>query len=282
MKKILLIGSAGYIGSYLVTRLAHNYDVTGVDKKDGLFDHDNFDFIKSAYQDLDVGFFKQFDHILYFAGISSVPMANQDPENTIKENLFDLYELSKKCKQSHVIYASSGSVYANLQSADSLSFTATENIHNAYDASKLALDLVIDFGGSNYNALRLGTVSGWSPNLRKELIFNSMCISAIENGVVNISSPNTYRSILFLDDLYNIVNLIMTKTTPIKKIPCLSYSGTIGQIGQEIASFFDAKLNISKEVTTGYSFVLKNILDDFSPHSSLKAQCAEFRENYEK
>ena len=109
-----------------------------------------------------------------------------------------------------------------------------------------------------------------------------MCISAIENGVVNISSPNSYRSILFLDDLYSIVNQIITNRPSIKKIPCLSYSGTIGQIGQEIASFFDAKLNISKEVTTGYSFVLKNALDDFFPGSSLKIQCNKFRKNYEQ
>lgn len=34
MKKILLIGSSGYIGSYLVAKLIHNYQVTGVDKKD--------------------------------------------------------------------------------------------------------------------------------------------------------------------------------------------------------------------------------------------------------
>ena len=46
----------------------------------------------------------------------------------------------------------------------------------------------------------MGTVCGYSPRLRPELIFN-VNISALENNLINVTNKKSLRTILFLDDL---------------------------------------------------------------------------------
>ena len=49
-------------------------------------------------------------------------------------------------------------------------------------------------------SLRKGTISGYSPRMRFDLIVNTMFKSAMRDGVININNPSIWRPILSIED----------------------------------------------------------------------------------
>jgi nucleoside-diphosphate-sugar epimerase len=272
--KILLIGSQGYIGTYLYEKFAqYGYEIHGIDLNGSKNRDQNL--LVQKYQNLDVNFLSKYSIVLFFAGVSSVKSANDNPMYTIEQNTIDMWNFAKLCDDARVrlIYASSGSVYAD--NTGNLLFTASETTLNSYDASKLAFDLVVRYANANALGLRMGTVSGWSMKIRPELIFNSMCISAIEKKKIYVSNPQNYRSILFLDDLFSILLRLLNEVNVLGQIPCSSYSGTIGQIAAAIANHFSAEVELLDGNST-YSFALKKSSFDSVIPPSLDEECNQF------
>lgn len=262
MMKILLIGGCGYIGTYLHERLnSSTFDITVCD----LLRRGNplgIKLIECDYASLDSKFLKQFDAVVWFAGHSSVQQSKLDPQGAIANNCLNLFALAKKisCK-TKFIYASSGSLYSTKQ-AD-LYKPAKENelvkipYQNAYDISKFAFDYLAENFLENYYGLRMGTISGYSPNIRCELVFNAMNLSAVLNGKVHVKNKESFRSILFLDDLYLLIEKILLENPEPGIYNAGSVSSTIGEFAKEIAKTWNADV-IDEGDSETYSFILDN------------------------
>jgi hypothetical protein len=102
-----------------------------------------------------------------------------------------------------------------------------------------------------------------------------MCASAIEKKKIFVANAHNYRSILFLDDLFEILKRVLLDNNCVGQIPCSSYSGTIGQIASAIATHFLADI-VLLENTSTYSFALKKSQFDSLFPPSLQKECENF------
>ena len=289
LMNILLIGGCGYIGCYLYDRLERaGFAVTVVDQLKrgnplGLI------VIQDDYANLDNDFVAQFDAVLWFGGHSSVGEAMIDPDGAVANNCLNLFSFAKRVPaQTKLIYASSGSLYSTKSVPvvpTSESSLASIPSQNAYDISKFAFDYLAKSFLGDFYALRMGTLSGWSPNLRPELVFNAMNVSAVTTGRVHLKNSDSHRTILFLSDLWALVRkLLITKQQPgVYNAGSLSFK--MGELAHGIASTWNAQVMYEGDSDT-YSFLLdttrmKAICGNDLGSTDLSQRCREFIGQYE-
>ena len=283
--KVLLIGAAGYIGSYLTQALSNVYQIDVCDYLDIELDRSRH--YKMDYRNLSAKDINEYSWVLWFAGHSSVPKSLNDPIGALYNNNIGLIEFFQKTlpKKTKIIYASTGSLYS--KSGPVLkSSTETDQVYpsaNAYDISKFAFDYLAPNYFDNFYGLRMGTLSGFSKKLRPELIFNKMNIDAMKRGgVVNIANPQNSRSLLFLSDLLEIIKLIIEKNPDPGFYNAASVSNSIENFAIEIAKYYKAELNYLPD-SPSYSFALncRKLIDvGFKPETNITYQIVKFQQEY--
>jgi len=263
-KKILLVGGCGYIGSFLHGKLREadcSVVVCDLLKRGNPM---NIEILNKDYVELDESELKDYDAVLWFAGHSSVEQSTNDPDGALKNNCLNLYSFAKRLPVStKLIYASSASLYSR-KDIDVTTTSSEKSLiaipsQNPYDISKFAFDYIAHGFLKNFYGLRMGTLSGYSPNLRSELVFNAMNISAKKNGVVRLKNASSNRTILFLDDLWVLINQLIFFDHPPGFINAGSLSCNLEQLAYEIAEVWEAKV-IDEGKTETYSFLLNTTL----------------------
>jgi nucleoside-diphosphate-sugar epimerase len=165
MKKVLLAGGAGYIGTLLTKELvAKNYDVEIVDLlwfgnkiKEDVKIHNK------SILDLRTSDLESFDVVVFLAGLSNDPMANYNPPmNFIENSAVPSYLafISKEAGVKRFVYASTCSVYGYTAN-NLMDETAKVEPQYPYGISKLAAEQsIINLTNDSFRpiALRKGTV----------------------------------------------------------------------------------------------------------------------------
>ncbi|MDO5655248.1 MAG: SDR family oxidoreductase [Flavobacteriaceae bacterium] len=127
MKKVLVTGAAGFIGSNLVEKLLEeNYQVTGLDNFatghrkniEPFLSHPNFQFTEGDIRDLETckKACKDIDFVLHQAALGSVPRSINDPATSNEVNVGGFLNMLIAAKESNVkrfIYAASSSTYGD-------------------------------------------------------------------------------------------------------------------------------------------------------------------------
>jgi nucleoside-diphosphate-sugar epimerase len=109
-----------------------------------------------------------------------------------------------------------------------------------------------------YYGLRFGSVNGWSPNMRTDLMINSMTTSALKNGEVNIFNSKAYRPILSTLDLAKSVeSVILNKFDNRGVYNVASINKNIGEIGECVANYLKVPL-VNKGDTKTYDFTISS------------------------
>jgi UDP-glucose 4-epimerase len=257
---ILLVGGQGYIGSYLnkfLVNLSFNVDIC-----DHIKSRDNQNVIIKfpfSYTGLTAKDLASYDCILWFAGHSSVTESNQDPIGAINNNMVNLIDFLKKIPNDNTlfIYASTASLYSGVEGPTKEDVKVVP-YENAYDISKFSFDYLAQRFHQNIIGLRMGTLAGYSSNMRSELIFNSMCLNAFFKSEVKVANKEKERSILFLSDLAEIIRILLGKKNVSPGFyNALSYTFSIGDLGNKISHFFGAKI-IELPSSNTYSFSIDN------------------------
>jgi nucleoside-diphosphate-sugar epimerase len=148
---------------------------------------------------------KKYDQVVFIAGLSNDPMAEFSPSQNFIDNASApsyLAYIAKRAGVGRYIYGSSCSVYG--YTVDELYDETRPTISNyPYGISKLQGE----FGAMKQQddtfsviSLRQGTVSGYSPRMRLDLIVNTMFKCAIQDGVITINNPAIWRPILDIRD----------------------------------------------------------------------------------
>jgi UDP-glucose 4-epimerase len=142
MKKILITGSAGYIGQHLVQLLKHNYKVTGIDHR---WDAENFPFTKRM-DIFNADKYTQYDAVVHLAAFVSVGDSTETPSEYYLNNIEGTARLLDNIGSDNIIFASTG---------------AAANPTSPYARSKLcAEDIIRQFASENYTIFRFYNVIG--------------------------------------------------------------------------------------------------------------------------
>jgi UDP-glucose 4-epimerase len=124
MRKVLVTGAAGFIGSHLVDALlARGEQVSGLDNfvtgcRQNLATHPNYHFTQASLLDQDAlaEAVNGVDVIFHQAALPSVPRSVNDPRSAHEANIngtFELLEAARAAGVKRVIYAGSSSAYGN-------------------------------------------------------------------------------------------------------------------------------------------------------------------------
>jgi nucleoside-diphosphate-sugar epimerase len=163
MKKILILGGNGYIGSRLRQVLREDHFVKSIDIGWYAYDEisDRRDYHKLTQEEL-----SEFEIIVVLAGHSSVPSCIGDLYSPWLNNVTNFTDLLAKTTDQLIIYASSASVYGNSKPGERHKETNTHFTPvNNYDVTKYALDqqaTIANLTGKKVIGLRFGTVNGYS------------------------------------------------------------------------------------------------------------------------
>lgn len=241
MKKILLIGGCGYIGSALYKKFEKKYTIDTVDLEwFGNFVNNNNN--KIDFAQLDEIFLNKYDVIILTAANSSVPMCI-DVFDSFNNNVVKFYTLIKKLNKQKFIYASSSCVYVSSDNSEKIETDQLEPI-DGLTISKTTIDSLMPLTNLEYYGLRFGSVNGYSPNLRLDLMINSMTLSAIKNKEVNVFNGHANRPILSINDLCRAVETIIDCNEDKRGIyNVASFNDNILEIGKKISNFVGVKLN---------------------------------------
>jgi nucleoside-diphosphate-sugar epimerase len=255
--RILIAGGAGYIGSSIIpVLLEHGYEVEVVD----LMWFGNFlpDSVKIAKRDLfkcDEKDLEIYDQIIFLAGLSNDPMAEYDPsKNFIYNAALPSYLAftAKKAGVKRFIYASSCSVYGytvnELYDEDS-----PTTCNYPYGISKLQGERgVIQLHDKNFSviALRKGTVCGFSPRMRFDLIVNTMFKFAMSEKQITVDNASIWRPILDIRDAATAYLRAIQADYSISGVYNITSDNyTVGQVGDmvkyEIEKLTSEKIDIS-------------------------------------
>jgi len=257
MKKILLIGSEGYIGSSIKSK----NDCDCVDLSLGL-----------DYHSLTINELEKYNIIILLAGHSSVASCAGNRFSALKNNVDNfsslLEKLEKTQKRIRLIYASSSSVYGKTGNG-----IVTEDFsdfvpHNTYDITKHFIDIIANDSDVEYYGLRFGTVCGYSPVLRTDVMINSMVNSAKENNFIKLYSKEVNRPILGINDLNRCIKSIIEDNEDKRGIYNLaSFNSTAGQIANTVSAICNVPIIESetptmitnaKEQTATYDFSISS------------------------
>ncbi len=254
MKKILLAGGAGYIGTELCKRLLKlDYKVTVVDD---LWFGNNLDskveLIKKDLFQVSNTELKGFDTVIFLAGVSNDPMAEFSPSENFIQNAacpaYLAYE-SKRAGVKRFIYASSCSVYG--YTVDELyDESAPTTCGYPYGISKLQGENgVMQLVDKNFSgiSLRQGTVCGYSDRMRFDLVVNTMFKNAITIGEITVNNPSIWRPIYHIQDACSaFIRAIQAPENISGIFNVASDNYTLGQIGDIVSA--EMSRNLKKEI----------------------------------
>jgi nucleoside-diphosphate-sugar epimerase len=263
---ILIAGGAGYIGSALVPRLLdRGYSLKVVDllwfgnhlpKEVEVLNKDIFDL---SVEDL-----KGVDQVIFLAGLSNDPMAEFSPSMNFVYNAASpayLAYIAKAAGVKRYIYAGSCSVYG---------YTVNELYGEEdpavskypYGISKLQGEkavLQMQDEGFSVICFRQGTVSGYSPRMRLDLIVNTMFKTSVEKKKIVINNPSIWRPILGIDDACNGYIRAIESSQEISGIfNIASGNYTVGEVGDIVRASVEKKLGFKVGLTLKHIQDLRN------------------------
>jgi len=248
MKKILITGTAGFIGFHLVKRVAdEEYEIVGFDNINNYYDvelkygrlketgidkekieygkfvksskYENYRFIKLNLEDkekIDFLFKTEgFDIICHLAAQAGVRYSITHPYSYINSNILgfmNILEASKNNKIEHLIYASSSSVYGKNKD---IPFKETDNVDrpiSLYAATKKADELFAHtyshLFGLKTTGLRFFTVYG--PWGRPDMAAFKFVKAIFEDSPIDVYNyGNMERDFTYIDDIIEGVSKII-------------------------------------------------------------------------
>jgi len=238
-----------------------------------------------------------YDQVIFLGGLSNDPMADFSPAKNFIFNASApayLAYIAKKARVRRYIYASSCSVYGYTENQ---LFDEDSPVSSSYPygISKLQGErAVMQMVDSDFSviALRKGTVSGYSPRMRFDLLVNTMFKCAMEDGVIHVNDPAIWRPFLSIEDAN------MAYTRAIEASESLSGIFNIASGNHTIGEVADlVKLTIEEELGNKIALDIRHIKDmrnykvsieraetilSFHPHQSVKSIVRNLIANIDK
>jgi nucleoside-diphosphate-sugar epimerase len=254
--RLLVAGGAGYVGSVLIPKLLdRGYRVDVVDlfwfgnhlpEQTGILKKDIF---RLTTEDLE-----PYDQVIFLAGLSNDPMAEYSPSKNFIFNASApayLAYIAKAAGVKRCIYASSCSVYGYTENE---LFDETRPVSSSYPygISKLQGEqAVMQLVDEKFSviSLRKGTISGYSPRMRFDLIVNTMFRNAMKDRVININNPSIWRPLLSIEDAATAYIRAVEANPQLSGIfNIASGNYTVGEVGDLVRTAIEERLGARPQI----------------------------------
>jgi nucleoside-diphosphate-sugar epimerase len=132
--------------------------------------------------------------------------------------------------------------------------------------SKTTIDHFMPLTDVEFYGLRFGSVNGWSPNMRLDLMINSMTISGEKNGQVIVMNGHAHRPILSTNDLVRAVDTIVNTEENNRGVYNLaSVNHNIAEIGKKVADYLGVELiDNGNNYTYDFAITSQKFMDTFN------------------
>ena len=215
MKKILITGGAGYIGSMLCTKLINfGYQVTVVDllkynksSLNHLYFYKNFKLIVGDIRNkkLMKKLIKKNDFIIPLAGLVGAPLCDKYKKDAISTNFESIKTLRKiVTSKNKIIFLTSNSGYGIGEKNKFCTEESPLNPISLYGKTKCEAESEI-LKTKNYVCFRLATVFGQSYRMRSDLLVNNFVFNAVKSKKLTIFEPHFRRNFIHVKDVVNAV-----------------------------------------------------------------------------
>lgn len=248
-KKILVTGSAGFIGSNLILELLKNFSplhIIGIDNLNDYYDvsikeyrlnqiksmadshpESTWTFIKGSISDRELiqSIFEKYKPsiVVNLAAQAGVRYSITNPDAYIESNLIGFYNILEACRHSydngeagveHLVYASSSSVYGSNKKIPYSTEDKVDNPVSLYAATKKSNELMAHAYSKLYNipstGLRFFTVYG--PAGRPDMAYFGFTNKLREGKTIEIFNyGNCKRDFTYVDDIVEGVIKVMQK-----------------------------------------------------------------------
>jgi nucleoside-diphosphate-sugar epimerase len=191
-------GGAGYIGAVLCEMLVERgYDVRVVDRlywgEAPLAKlRENVEVIRGDVRDMSDSLLDGVDSVVHMAGLSNDPTAEYNPSANWEMNTVATKALGEACRRKGVerlTFGSSCSIYDGLPTGTVYDESTDVRPRGAYATSKKAAEeALLDMASDDFKPviLRQGTVYGYSPRMRFDLVVNTFVKDAISKGRLSL------------------------------------------------------------------------------------------------
>jgi UDP-glucose 4-epimerase len=259
MKKVLVFGGSGFLGSHVVDKLVHKgYEVIVCDREKSNYLDQNQDFRKCNILNLKEvrDAVKGSDIVYNFAALADLNEAINKPIETININILGNANILEACREFSVerfVYASTVYVYGREGGFYRCSKKAAEDYVKEY----------LNSFNLNYTILQYGSLYGPRSNLSNGLY--RILDSAIKTGYLKYDGdPNATRSYIHVEDAaessVNILtkeyineSVILSGLEPMKVIDMLKTIAEIMDLSEEKIEFSDQP-QTGHYVMTPYSY----------------------------
>ncbi len=210
MKKILVTGGAGYIGSKLCTEMINNgYKVTVVDRLDysqhsinHLLHNKNFKLIKRDVREkkLIKSLIRTHNIIIPLAGLVGAPLCEKN-QNEAKETNYECIKyIVKNIKKQKIIYLNTNSGYGIGEKNKYCDEKSELKPISLYGITKCESEKEV-IKLKNYVCFRLATVFGYSYRMRTDLLVNNFTYKLFKNKKLSIFEPHFRRNFININDV---------------------------------------------------------------------------------
>lgn len=197
VKKVLVTGGCGYIGSVLVPMLIERgYEVRVFDKlyfgEESLANvRDRIELIPGDVRKFRPSILEDVDGVIHLGSLSNDPSADFSPAATRSINYDGTMKLARACKEHGVgrfTFASSCAVYGfRLNSVADESLPPSPE--SAYAKSKLDVEVELQQMANDTFcpvSIRQATVFGFSPRMRWDIVLNAFVMQAFKTGRLDV------------------------------------------------------------------------------------------------
>jgi len=212
--KILIVGGGGYIGSVLTEYLlSKGHEVLVLDilrnGSEGIMpfrENPQYTFVNSDFTTNILPIvFKTYtpEIVIHLAAIVGDPNCAKEPELARKTNVEGVRWIVECCNDQESIeklfFASTCSVYG--RNEHTCTETTKPNPLSLYAETKLEAEKIIRENSRNGISFRFGTMYGWSPNMRFDLVVNLLTRMAAQGSEFSIFDGSQLRPFLHPKDL---------------------------------------------------------------------------------